>query len=423
MNETAATDRSAGSAAPAASSRARLTSMIIGGGLIMFLALGTRQSFGLFQLPMLADKGWDREIFSAAIAIQNLVWGLAQPFAGMFADRLGPARTAAGGALLYGLGLYLMATPATPWLLYLGGGLVVGMALAATSFAVVLGAVGRAAPPHRQGVAMGVAGAVGSLGQFLMIPGNTALIEAFGWSTALLVGGGAMAVMLALTPTIRAPAAASPATHPTAGLPAQGLIAAVREAAAHPGYWLLTAGFFVCGFQITFIATHVVAYISDTGLSIEVASGTLSLIGFGNIFGAYAWSALGDRYRRKHLLSLLYFARAVLIVALLALPVAPWVALGFGLIMGVLWLGTVPLTTSLVGQIFGTRYMTTLFGFVFFSHQLGAGLGVWLGGYLYDHTGSYDVAWMIAAGLGFVAAGLHWPIGDRPVPRLADLAR
>jgi MFS family permease len=393
--------------------------MMIGGGLIMFLSLGTRQSFGLFQVPMMTDHGWGREVFSLAIAVQNLVWGVAQPFAGMLADRWGAARTAAGGALLYGLGLYLMANPYAPWMLHLGGGLVVGMALAATSFAVVLGAIGRAAPPGRQGMAMGIAGAIGSMGQFLLIPGNSALIEAFGWSNALIVGAGAMALMVALTPLIRAPVATGPAVEH----PVQGLGAAIGEAARHRGYWLLMAGFFVCGFQITFIATHVVAYVSDTGLSAIVASGTLTLIGFGNIFGAYVWSALGDRYRRKHLLSLLYLARGTLIVALLALPVAPWVALGFGLIMGILWLGTVPLTTSLVGQIFGTRYMTTLFGFVFFTHQLGAGLGVWLGGYLYDRTGSYFWVWAIAAGLGFLAALLHWPIADRPVARLAEAAR
>ncbi|MEQ8695400.1 MAG: YbfB/YjiJ family MFS transporter, partial [Bauldia litoralis] len=205
--------------------------------------------------------------------------------------------------------------------------------------------------------------------------------------------------------------------------PPQRMSGALGEAFRHPGYWLLIAGFFVCGFQITFVATHVVAYVSDTGLSIAVASGTLTLIGFGNIFGAYVWSALGDRFRRKYLLSVMYLARGLLIVALLVLPVAPWVALGFGLIMGILWLGTVPLTTSLVGQIFGTRYMTTLFGFVFFAHQIGAALGVWLGGYLYDRTGSYDLVWSIAAGLGFLAALLHWPIADRPVARLANAVR
>lgn len=410
------TDPSTAPSAIVARRRAPLMWMMIGGGLILFLALGTRQSFGLFQLPMLTEKGWGREVFSIAIAVQNLVWGLAQPFAGMIADRWGAARTAAGGSLLYALGLYLMATPASPWMLHLGGGLVVGMALAATSFAVVLGAIGRAAPPERQGMAMGIAGAIGSLGQFLLIPGNAALIAAFGWSNALIVGAAAMALMLALTPTIRAPVAHGPVLD----LPVQGMGAAIVEAGRHPGYWLLMAGFFVCGFQITFIATHVVAYVSDIGLSVAVASGTLTLIGFGNIFGAYVWSALGDRFRRKYLLSVMYLARGLLIAALLILPAAPWVALGFGLIMGILWLGTVPLTTSLVGQIFGTRYMTTLFGFVFFAHQIGAGLGVWLGGYLYDRTGSYTDVWSIAAGLGFLAALLHWPIADRPVPRLAE---
>ncbi len=387
--------------------------IMIGGGVILFLSLGMRQSFGLFQLPVIEAKGWGREVFSIAIAIQNVVWGITQPFFGWLADRYGAAKIAVLGGGLYALGLALMAFPDSQTLLYLGGGLVVGMALAASSFAVVLGAIGRVAPPERQGMSMGVASAVGSLGQFLMIPGSSALISMIGWSDAFLVLAFVMLLICICARSIRT-APAAPATS-TAAVDHTSAKRAVAEAMGHSGYWLLMAGFFVCGFQITFIATHVVAHVEDSGLSRSIAAGTLSLIGLGNIVGSYVASALGDKYRRKYLLSIIYALRAVAILALVLMPASPIMSLGFGLVMGLLWLGTVPLTTSLVGQIFGTRYMTTLFGFVYLTHQMGAALGVYLGGKVFDDTGSYDTVWLIAAGLGVVAALLHWPIADKPL--------
>lgn len=395
--------------------------MIIGGGVILFLSLGMRQSFGLFQLPMLESKGWGREIFSIAIALQNIVWGITQPVFGYLADRFGAAKVACSGGVLYALGLVLMAFPESPLLLYLGGGVIVGMALAAGSFAVVLGALGRAAPPGRQGAVMGIATALGSMGQFLMIPGSSALIGAVGWSDAFLILAGAMLVICLCATTVRALPVTVDANAP-APVDHDNAKAAIAEAMGHSGFWLLMAGFFVCGFQITFIATHVVAHVEDTGLSKTVAAGTLMLIGLGNVAGSYVASALGDRYRRKYLLSILYALRAVAILALVAVPASPAVALTFGLVMGLLWLGTVPLTTSLVGQIFGTRYMTTLFGFVYFTHQIGAALGVYLGGRIFDDTGSYDLVWLIAAGLGVLAALLHWPIADKPLRTVSQPA-
>lgn len=387
--------------------------MMIGGGMILFLSLGMRQSFGLFQLPMVEAKGWGREIFSIAIALQNIVWGITQPVFGLLADRYGASKVAVGGGVLYALGLVMMAFPESQTLLYLGGGVIVGMALAATSFAVVLGAIGRAAPPERQGMMMGVGAAVGSMGQFLMIPGSSSLIGAVGWSDAYLILALAMLLICLCATSIRAvpksdTATAAPVDHATAR-------AAIAEAMGHSGYWLLMAGFFVCGFQITFIATHVVAHVEDTGLSKSVAASTLMLIGLGNVAGSYVASALGDRYRRKYLLSIMYMLRVVAILALVVLPPSAPVALGFGLVMGFLWLGTVPLTTSLVGQIFGTRYMSTLFGFVYFTHQIGAAIGVYLGGRIFDGTGSYELVWLIAAGMGVLAALLHWPIADKPL--------
>jgi len=394
--------------------------MMIGGGLILFVSLGMRQSFGVFQLPVVGDKGWTREIFSTAIAIQNLVWGVTQPFFGWLADRYGAARTVAIGGVLYAIGLAIMAFPENQFLLHLGGGLFVGMALAAGSFGVVFGALGRAAPPERQGMVMGVAGAVGSLGQFLMIPGSAALIGAMGWSNAFLVLAALMMMICLCASFLRgAPANIAGPKASNRPMPAvlenQSAKQALAEAAGHRGYWLLMAGFFVCGFQITFIATHVVAHVEDAGLSADIAAGTLSLIGLGNIVGSYVASALGDKYRRKNLLSIIYLLRAALFIALVLLPASPVVALGFGLIMGFLWLGTVPLTTSLVGQIFGTRSLSPLFGCVSLTHLIGAALGVYLGGLLFDETGSYDVVWLIAAALGVLAALLHWPIADKPL--------
>lgn len=397
--------------------------IMVGGGLILLLSVGSRQAFGLYQVPMVEAKGWGRETFSLAIAVQNLVWGLAEPFFGRLADRFGSRPVVIGSVGLWVLGLWLMSNPGSPVELYLGGGLIVGMALAASAFGVVLGAVGRAAPAHRRGMAMGVAGAIGSVGHMILIPVNHALIDVAGWSDSLLIVAFGMISLALLALMLRAPREGGPSS--LTGNPLTDLQTgsqALREAFGHSGYWLLMIGFFVCGFQVTFIGTHVVAYIGDVGLSPEIASGTLTLIGLGNILGSFVFSSLGDKFPRKYLLSLMYLGRAAFILMLVLLPPSPVVALGFGFLMGLLWLGTVPLTSGLVAQIFGVRHMSMLFGFVFFTHQIGAALGVWLGGFMYDQTGSYDLVWLIAAGLGVLAAFVHYPIADKPLPRLSDLA-
>jgi MFS family permease len=396
--------------------RGRALLVLAAGGLVLFVALGTRQGFGLYLAPMSAELGWGREVFSIAIGLQNLLWGLTQPFAGMIADRYGPARVIGIGGLVYGLGLYLMGTTRTELDLYLGGGLVIGVALSAVSFAVVFGAVARVVPEERRGLALGLAGAGGSAGQFVMVLGTQSLIGAYGWSDALLlgiIGAGVMAAMaLPFAARGRAQSAETPVAH-------QPLRAALAEAFRHRGYWLLNAGFFVCGFHVTFIMTHLPATVTDAGLPAWVAGMALSLIGAFNIIGSFACGSLGDRYRKKHLLSLLYLGRAGVITAFLLVPLSATSVLVFAGAIGLLWLGTVPLTSSLVAQIFGLRYMATLFGIVFLSHQVGAFLGVWLGGKLYDLTGSYTYVWAIAVALGLIAAVLHWPIADRPIARPA----
>lgn len=389
--------------------------LLFGAGAILFLALGTRQSFGLYLAPMSHDLGWGREVFSLAIAIQNIVWGLSQPFIGMLADKYGTGRIGAVGGVLFAAGLYMMATPATPLDLYIGSGLLLGFSLSAVSFALVLGAVGRAVPAEKRGAALGIASAGGSAGQFVMVLVNQELLETYGWSVPLLIAVCFGLFMAALFYTLR-----GTAVHGTER--PQTLSNALGEALRHRGYLYLTAGFFVCGFQVTFIMTHLPAYIADRAMPGWLGAASLALIGFFNIIGTYGSGRLGDRYRKKYVLSTMYLSRAALIALFLALPISQYTVIGFASLMGLLWLGTVPLTSSLVAQIFGVRYMTTLFGIVFFSHQIGAFLGVWLGGLMYDLAGSYAEVWYIAIVLGVLAAALHWPIADRPVARLGQPA-
>ena len=391
--------------------------ILTAGSLILFLALGTRQSFGLYLAPMSAELGWGREVFSLAIALQNLMWGITQPFVGAIADRYGSGRVLVAGALFYAGGLVLMGTAQGQLTFHFGAGFVVGLALSAVSFSVVFGAVARVAPPERQGLALGIAGAAGSGGQLLMVLGNQALLDAEGWRMTLLIGalGALLILVLAVPMRGRAATGAAQATEPAADR--QRLAEALREAFAHRGYWLLVAGFFVCGFHVTFIATHLPAYITDLNMPAWLGGTALALIGGFNIIGSFACGALGDRYRKKYLLSLLYLARAGVIAAFVLIPPSQTSILLFAAGIGLLWLGTVPLTSGLVAQIFGLKHMGMLFGIVFLSHQVGAFLGVWLGGKLFDATGSYDVVWAIAIALGLVATLLHWPISDQPVVR------
>ena len=389
--------------------------IIVCGGLVLWLSIGTRQSFGLFLSPMTADLGWGREIFALAIAIQNIVWGLAQPIAGGLADRYGAARTIVGGALLYAAGVYLMASSASPVSLYLSGGLLLGLGVSGTSFAVVMGAVGRAVSEEKRSLALGVVGAAGSLGQFVMVPVGQAFIASYGWAVAF--------TFLAVLSLLMVPLAAGVAGKPAADAAAdtQTLREGLSEALRLRSYWYLIGGFFVCGFHVTFIATHLPAYLEDQGLAADWASWTLALVGLFNIFGSLVCGWLGGRYPKKYVLSTLYIMRAVIIAVFLMTPVTPLSALMFGAAIGLMWLATVPLTTGLVATIFGPKYLGMLSGVVFFSHQIGAFLGVWWGGYLYDATGSYDVIWWLAVALGVLAAILHWPIEERLVSRTAPV--
>jgi predicted MFS family arabinose efflux permease len=381
------------------------------GSIIVLLSFGIRSGFGLFLQPMSQDLGWGREVFAFAMALQNLVWGASQPFVGMIADRWGSGRTLAGGALLYALGVWLMSETSSPLELHLSAGILLGLALSGTGFAVVLAAVGRSVAPERRSAALGITTALGSLGQFLLPPIGQVFLAAYGWQTALaLLAFGSLA-MVVVAAGIQGRPQATPGDTQTLGQ-------AIAEARAHNGYLLLTAGFFVCGWHVAFIAVHLPAYLADGGLSTEIAAWCLALVGLFNVIGSYLAGVLGGRLSKKYCLSLLYLARTVLILGFIMLPLTAGSALVFSAIMGLLWLSTVPLTSGLVAQMFGLRYMATLFGFVFFSHQVGSFLGVWLGGYLYDAYGSYDLIWWLSIALGLIAAVLHWPIDERAVLRL-----
>lgn len=385
---------------------------VLCGGLIMGLSLGIRHVQGLFLLPMTMDRGWTREEFAFAIALQNLVWGLAQPFTGMIADRFGSLRVILAGCLLYGLGLYWMANAQSSLALTLSGGVLIGVALAATAFGTIYGALSRLVTVERRGWALGLAGAVGGLGQFAMVPSTQGLIEGYGWHLAL--------VWIAIVMVMIAPLAVTLADKPVAqgGAGTQRLGAALSEAFSHRGFWLLTIGFFACGFQLAFIAGHLPAYLADKGLNARSAVIALSLIALANVAGTFLFGWWGGFYRRKYLLAWLYVGRSILLAAFVALPLTELHLYVFAFGMGFLWLGTAPLTNGLVSQVFGVQYVSTLFGFVFVGHQIGGFLGVWLGGRVFDATGSYDAIWIGSVVIGLIAAALHWPIDDRQVARL-----
>jgi len=391
-------------------SRTALIALICG-SFIVLLSFGVRSSFGLFLQPMSLDLGWGREVFAFAMALQNLIWGIAQPLAGALADRFGTARTIAGGGVLYALGIYLMAVVETPLALHLSAGVLIGLGLSGTAFGVVLAAVGRSVAPERRSMALGITTALGSLGQFVMPPIGQAFLATYGWSTALLL------LALGSLGMVAAAAGMRGRSH-SGGLGEQSLREALIEARAHRGYVLLVAGFFVCGWHVAFIAVHLPAYLADGGLGTEIAAWSLALIGLFNVIGSYTAGVLGGRLSKKSCLSFLYTARAVLILAFITLPLSATSALVFSAIIGLLWLSTVPLTSGIVAQIFGPRYMGTLFGIVFLSHQIGSFLGVWLGGVLYEAYGTYDVIWWLSIALGLAAALLHWPIDERAVARL-----
>ncbi|AJE14590.1 MFS transporter [Stutzerimonas balearica] len=389
--------------------------LLLGASLILAISLGVRHGFGLFLAPMSAEFGWGRETFAFAIALQNLVWGLVQPFTGAAADRFGVARTVLIGGLLYAAGLALMAAADTPASLSLSAGVLIGLGLSGTSFSVILGAVGRAVPAEQRSMAMGIASAAGSFGQFVMLPGSLGLIQWLGWSTALLALGMLVALIVPLAAMMRGQREA-----PGAPGVQQSLGEALREAAGHSGFRLLALGFFVCGFQVVFIGVHLPAYLVDNHLPAQVGTTVLALVGLFNVVGTYTAGWLGSCYSKPRLLAGLYLIRAVVISLFLLAPLTEWSAYAFGIAMGLLWLSTVPLTNGTVATLFGVRNLSMLGGIAFLFHQLGSFFGGWLGGWLYDRTGSYDLVWQIAIALSLMATLLNWPIREQPVARLRE---
>jgi predicted MFS family arabinose efflux permease len=386
------------------------------GATIVTLSMGIRHGFGLWLQPITQANDWSRETFAFAIAIQNLVWGFSGIFAGMAADRFGAFRVICIGAVLYALGLMGMAHSSTPFLFSLSSGVLIGMAQAGTTYAVIYGVIGRNVSADKRSWAMGVAAAAGSFGQFLMVPTEGFLISHFGWDTALMVLGVASLMMIPLAWGLREPSLGG-GLHPVHR--EQTIFQAFQEAFNYPSFQLLMAGYFVCGFQVVFIGVHMPSYLRDHGLSPQVASYALALIGLFNVFGTYAAGALGQKMPKKNILAIIYLGRAVVISIFLLVPLSPASVYVFSAVMGVLWLSTVPPTNATVAQIFGVAHLSMLSGFVFFSHQIGSFMGVWLGGFLYDKTGSYDVVWYIAIGLGVLAAIVNLPVREAPIARTA----
>jgi MFS family permease len=393
--------------------RLTMSQVLICGALIVTLSMGIRHGFGLWLQPITMERGWTRETFAFALAVQNLAWGLAGPVAGMLADRYGAFRVLLVGSVLYAMGLVLMAL-ATSGLAFTGSaGLLLGMAQSGTTYAVVYGVIARQVDPAKRSWAMGVAAAAGSFGQFLMVPVENWLIGTWGWQNALFVLGCLALVIMPLALGLREPAKAA-----AVGLQ-QSVGAALREAFAYPSFRLLMAGYFVCGFQVVFIGVHMPSYLKDHGLAPGVATTALALIGLFNVFGTYAAGSLGQRMPKRYILSAIYALRAVAIVVFLLAPLTPTSVYIFAAVMGFLWLSTVPPTNAIVAQIFGVQYMSMLGGFVFLSHQVGSFMGVWLGGKLYDATGSYDVVWWIAVALGVFAALINLPVRETAIVRSA----
>jgi len=396
-----------------------LTQLLICGGAIVTLSMGIRHGFGLWLQPITQAQGWTRETFAFAIAIQNLTWGITGVFAGMLADKLGAVKVIVVGTLCYALGLIGMAHAPTPLLFTLSAGVLIGIAQAGTTYAVIYGVIGRNVAANKRSWAMGIAAAAGSFGQFLMVPTEGLLISHLGWQQALVVLGGAACLIIPLSWGLREPGFAGA----QAVQRDQTIGQAFKEAFKYPSFQLLMAGYFVCGFQVVFIGVHMPSYLRDKGLSPQVASYALALIGLFNVFGTYAAGTLGQHIQKKTILSFIYFARAVTISIFLLAPLSPTSVYIFAAVMGVLWLSTVPPTNAALAQIFGIQHMSMLSGFVFLSHQIGSFLGVWLGGFLYDRNGNYDLVWYIAIALGVFAGLVNLPVKEAPIRRADALAQ
>ena len=392
-----------------------ITQVLVCGAAVVTLSMGTRHAFGLWLQPVTQAQGWTRETFALAIAIQNLTWGLAGIFSGMAADRFGAFRVVIAGGLLYALGLVGMAYSTTGLMFGITAGLMLGTAQAGTTYAVIYGVIGRNVSAERRSWAMGVAAAAGSFGQFLMVPTSGLLISSIGWQQALVALAGMSLFIIPLAWGLREPGFADGGVlHRD-----QTILQALREAFKYPSFQLLMAGYFVCGFQVVFIGVHMPSYLKDKGLSPQVASYALALIGLFNVFGTYAAGTLGQKFAKRKILAFIYLARSVAIVAFLLAPLTPASVYIFSSVMGLLWLSTVPPTNAAIAGIFGVAHLSMLGGFVFFSHQIGSFMGVWLGGLLYDRTGSYDIVWYIAIALGLFAALVNLPVNESPINRPA----
>ena len=387
--------------------------MLIGSAIILALSLGIRHGFGLYLVPMSDEFSWGHNVFSLAIAMQNLIWGAAQPFTGALADKYGSKIVVAVGGVLYTIGLLLMAVSSTGWLLNLSVGLILGLALSATSFSVLLSAVGRAAPPEKRSLAMGIASAAGSFGQFIMLPSTLLLLQNFGWSAALVVSALLIAMIVPLAWMLKAPAFVVPnASTNQVQLSFKDILVIAKN---HKPFWFLSLGFLVCGFQVVFIGIHLPGYLIDHGFNATTGTVFLALVGLFNIVGTYTAGWLGGKYSKPKLLMGLYGLRGIAIIAFLMLPLSTVTIYSFGVVMGLLWLSTVPLTNGIVANMFGIKYLSMLSGIVFFTHQVGSFFGGWLGGVNHDVTGNYDLIWLFSIILSVFGVLVHFFVDEKAV--------
>jgi MFS family permease len=388
--------------------------------MISVLTFGPRSSLGFFLTPLSQANGWGRDVFALALAIQNLLWGLGQPFAGAIADKFGAPRVLSVGVALYALGLYLTSTATSPGVLQLSAGVLIGFGLSGCAVPAVIGALGKLLPDNWRFMAFGAVTAAGSFGQFLFSPLAVYFMDLYGWQNTLVIFSGLLLLVIPLSLTLIAPR--RPGGEVSAASPTQSLTQALAEAFGHRSYVLLVLGFFTCGFQLAFVTVHLPSYLVDRGLSVEVGGWTLAIIGLCNIVGSLGSGYLATVVPKRYILSFIYFMRALSIAAFITLPASPAATLIFGAITGLLWLSTVPPTSGLVALMFGTRWLTTLFGFAFFSHQVGGFLGVWLGGLVFERTGSYDAIWWLSVLFGVLSAVINLPIVEQPVHRVAAAA-
>ena len=388
--------------------------LIACGCVIAVISFGPRSTLGFFLTPLSSANGWGRDVFGLALAIQNLLWGLGQPFAGAIADKYGAPRVLSAGAILYAAGIYLMAQSNSPGMLYISAGVLIGFGLSGCAMPAIIGALGKLVPESWRSFAFGAGTAAGSFGQFLYSPIAVSLMDSYGWQTTLLIFSCVLLLIVPLSLTLMAPRGAQPAR---ATGPSQSIRQALSEAFRHRSYVLLVLGFFTCGFQLAFVTVHLPSYLVDRGLSTQVGGWTLAVIGLFNIIGSLGSGYLGNLMPKRYILSFIYFGRALAVVVFISLPASPTATLIFGAVTGLLWLSTVPPTSGLVALMFGTKWLTMLFGFAFFSHQVGGFLGVWLGGLLFEATGSYDVVWWLSVFFGVASAVINLPIVEKPVAR------